>query len=250
MVRMILVRGRPLLGGLVLLALLAGCGLGSDQPRPGSGDAATRTALHGEIGALQGRVASAEAALPPEERATPLLPLAQAWRVGIAGVERVGSIPNYATTSGAPLTLVARGVFVVAHLQLVNTGTQAATQFPWWNLRLRDRLGRTFSPDEDATVSYGIADPAVRRARQAATYKPGVVAPGAVVFDVPGDAVGVLLTSADGTLHRPLPVAPATPTSPARIAITTGPYRRLASQKRPVGRHLIRTGLPRPSPRP
>jgi hypothetical protein len=213
------VRVRPLLGGFVLLALLAGCGLGSDQSRPGSGDAATRTAAAGEVGALQGRVASAEAALPAEERATPIVPLAQAWRVGLAGVERVGSIPNYATESAAPLTLEARGVFVVVHLQLVNVGPTTAARFPWWDLRLRDASGRTFSPDQDAAVSYGVADPAVRRARQAAKYQPGVVYPGAVVFDVPGDAVGVLLTSADGTLRLPFPVAAATP------GATAGPAR-------------------------
>lgn len=140
-----------------------------------------------------------------------MVPLAQAWQVGLAGVERVGSIPSYATTSGAPLTLDARGVFVVMHLQLVNRGVKTAARFPWRSLRLRDRVGRTFSPDEEATVSYGVADPAVRQARQAAKYQPGEVAPGAVVFDVPVDAVGVLLTSADGTLHRPLPVTLVTP---------------------------------------
>ena len=206
-------RRRLVLGwfGVGFLTLLAACGSESERGLSPE-EWATVSAYQQEVVRLETQVAALFTAIPTEAPATPTVPIASAWNVAISGVTRATSYPNYATESDAPLTLEARGVFLAIRLDVVNAGLQPVEQFPWWTLRLHDGAGRTFTPQENATASYVVAEAGIVKPEE---YQPGVVYDEAVVFDVPPEARDFTLRSADGTLSLNLPATGAvgTPSS-------------------------------------
>ncbi|HET7094263.1 MAG TPA: hypothetical protein VFI22_12305, partial [Thermomicrobiales bacterium] len=191
-----------------LLVLLAACNAdagrsGEDRRLAGRGlnrsEEATIGAYLRAAADLQTQVAVAVTALPTAERGAPPAPFAQAWSVGVRSVEEVTSLPNYSSQSGDALTIEPRGAFVIVRLAVAYTGSRGSGSFPWWNLRLRDGAGRTFTPQATATASYAVADPDVRRSRQSGKYRPGAIYDEGVVFDVPSNSDELSLRSADNT---------------------------------------------------
>jgi hypothetical protein len=183
-----------------LVALLAGCGSGATRGESAD-DWATFAAYQQDVTELETQVAVLSTFVPTVALSTPSPPFSEAWTVAVSGVMRTQSYPNYSTQIDAPLTLEARGVFLTIKLNVVNAGLQPVRPFPWWNLRLRDDMGRTFSPQVDATMSYMVEE-GIRRPEE---YQPGLVYDEAVVFDVPPTASGLVLRTEDGTLNLSLP---------------------------------------------
>lgn len=195
---------------LGLVALLAACGSGARRGESAD-DWATISAFQQQVTELETQVAVLSTFVPTVARSTPSPPFAEAWTVAVSGVMRTQSYPNYSTEIDAPLALEARGVFLAIKLKVANAGLQPVRRFPWWNLRLRDGMGRTFSPQVDATMSYVIEE-GIRRPEE---YQPGLVYDEAVVFDVPPTASGLVLRTEDGTLSLSLPALEALGTPPS-----------------------------------
>jgi hypothetical protein len=203
---------RRLVFGLVCVVLggLTACG-SSDQSGLRQEDWATIGAYQQQVTSLGTQVAVLFTAIPTAEPATPELPFGQSWTVGVATATEAASYPDYTTQSSSGLTLEARGIFLALRLNVVNATLQPVSQFPWWDLRLRDRQGRTFSPNKAATQSYVIVETHVSESRPD-EYQPGLSYDEAVVFDVPKEAADLSLTAGDGSLNVSIP-AP-TPASP------------------------------------
>jgi hypothetical protein len=202
--------------GMALLVLLGACSpdagrSGEDRRLAGRGlsrgEEATIGAYLRDAADLQTRVAVATTALPTAERGSPPAPFAQAWSVGLRSVAEAPSLPNYSTQSGDSLTIEPRGLFLVVRLAVAYTGQRDASSFPWWDLRLRDAAGRTFTPQSAATASFAVADPEVRASRDAGKYRPGAVHDEGVVFDVPPSLRRLTLESADDTFSLDLAAA-------------------------------------------
>ncbi|HEX5500355.1 MAG TPA: hypothetical protein VFX03_14045, partial [Thermomicrobiales bacterium] len=107
-------RGRLAFGwfGLLLLALLVGCGPGSTGGMTAR-DWATVGAYQDQVADLQTQTSVLLTAVP---HATPEMPLGQGWQVAIATAARRSSLsdPNAADPSQA------HGVYIVLRLAVVN----------------------------------------------------------------------------------------------------------------------------------
>jgi hypothetical protein len=195
--------------GLLVLALLAGCGPGGTGGMTAR-DWATVGAYQDQVTQLQTQTSVLLTAVP---RATPEPALGKGWQVTVTTATRRPSLPDQAAAG----PMQARGVYVVLRLSVVNAGLQPAARFPWWNLRLRDGGGRLFTPQEGATLAF-IADD--RELDRPDSYQPGLTYREAVVFDVPPAATGWRLQADDGSLDLPLPAmaSAATPSPAASIS--------------------------------
>jgi hypothetical protein len=203
---------RRLVTGLVVAVLggLTACG-SNDQTGLRQEDWATIGAYQQQVSSLDTKVAVLFTVIPTAEPATPAPPFGQAWTVEVVAVTEAASYPDYTTDSNSGVTLEARGIFLALRLNVVNASQQPVSQFPWWDLRLLDEQGRTFSPNKPATTSYVIAETHISESRPD-EYQPGLGYDEAVVFDVPQDAADLALTAEDGSLDVPVPApAPASP---------------------------------------
>jgi hypothetical protein len=95
-----------------------------------------------------------------------------------------------------PQNLLPRGVFLAVALRVVATGPVGGEgEFPVADLRVVDRRGEAIPPALDATAALshqrGLPIPML------APLLPGVPTSLVVVFDVPRDATGLVLTSVD-----------------------------------------------------
>ncbi|MBA3413684.1 MAG: hypothetical protein H0U10_00465, partial [Chloroflexia bacterium] len=161
-------------------------------------DWATIGAYQQDVHDLETQVALLATAVPTAAPATPVVPFAEAWSVSIGGITRAASYPSSSAQAGDSLTIEARGVFIAVRLEVTNESLMPVNRFPWWTLRLRDDAGRTFTPQEEATDAYAAGEGAIGRPE---TYQPGLVYDEAVVFDVPAEATGLALRSADNSLR-------------------------------------------------
>jgi hypothetical protein len=192
-------RQRWLVGwfGVGLVALLTACGSGATGGM-NSNDWATIGAYEQGVTELETQVAVLVTTVPTPAPATPGVPFAEAWTVGIERVERGASFPNPLDEGDAPPIIEARGVFLAIRLTATNDTLDPAARFPWWSLRLRDDEARTFTPQEEATAAYVAGDAGLRRPE---SYQPGLTYDEAVVFDVPVNAERLTLRSADDSLR-------------------------------------------------
>ncbi len=220
-------RGRAALFviGALGLVLLSACT--TDQGRSGEdrrlagrglsrGEEATIGAYLQQADDLQTRIAVATTALPTSERGNLPVPFAQAWNVGVRSVDRLTSLPNYSTKSGDPLTIEPHGEFLVVRLAVAAASSRAGGTFPWWDLRLQDGGGRTFTPQSAATASFAMTDPGVRDARASGARRSGAVHDEGVVFDVPPNLSHLTLRSDDNTFS--LDISPDATVASAAIA--------------------------------
>ncbi len=200
--------------GLVgLVVTLVGCGSsGRDNLRAEGW--ATITSQQEQVVALQTQVGAIEAIVRPSSPQPAEMDFARVWAVEVASIERAAEFPRLTPSESGRTTVVAHGVFVVVRMNVVNVSTQPMDSFAWWDLRLEDTTGRTFSPNEQATESYVTTKSDIRE-NQPDEFQPGLTYQQAVVFDAPVDQVQFTLGSDDGTLMVPLtvPMPGATPTS-------------------------------------
>ncbi len=189
--------------GLVgLVGTLVGCGSsGRDDLRAESW--ATITTQQQQVVALQTQVAGIEAIVRPSSPPPEMMDFGRVWTVEVAAIERTSEFPRLTPSESGRTTVVARGIFVVVRMNVVNVSTEPVNSFAWWDLRLEDNTGRTFSPNELATESFVTARSDIRE-NQPDEFQPRLVYEQGVVFDVPADEVELTLRSDDGTLTVPL----------------------------------------------
>lgn len=204
-------RGRVsflILAGGILAFGLSGCqsGIGHDPARP----AATIAAYETEVSDLQRRVDEQQATLsrltPPPATPNPP-PFDDEWRVTVAG--RVEMRSTVGRRKGVtPVT--AHGAFLVVPITTVNEAASPVAFSGVGPLVVVDEAGNSYEVDSRASgaaylLDFGY-DPSFG-ARQ-----PGVRYPDVLVFDIPPDASGLTLESADGSFSVALtPVRVGTP---------------------------------------
>jgi hypothetical protein len=192
-------RRRWLVGwfGIGLVALLTACGSGATSGM-NPDDWATIGAYEQGVTELETQVAVLVTAVPTPAPATPGVPLAEAWTVGIERVERGASLPNPLAEGDVSPIVEARGEFLAIRLSVTNDTLDPVARFPWWSLRLRDDEARTFTPQEEATAAYAAGYAGLHRPE---SYQPGLTYDEVVVFDVPVNAERLTLRSADDSLR-------------------------------------------------
>jgi plastocyanin/uncharacterized coiled-coil protein SlyX len=110
------------------------------------------------------------------------------WEVTVTGYELSPTIESDYDEH------VARGVFAIVYLTVVNAGNEPAA-FPYEDLRLTTSEGRTYTPDHDSmfTLIYSILE----MGSEYDELQPGLSYPTGVAFDIPPDATDLSLTTGD-----------------------------------------------------
>lgn len=109
---------------------------------------------------------------------------ANVWEITVTGYETAPQL------SSSYDTYTARGIFVIVYLSVNNDGNEPA-YFPYDDLMIQTSEGRSYNYNSDATIGMVISSTGM------GTYEnlqPGLPIDTMVVFDVPADASGLLLT--------------------------------------------------------
>jgi hypothetical protein len=122
------------------------------------------------------------------------------WEIAVTGTETRDTIP-----AGGEIVR-ARGTYLVVFLTVENSGN-APEYFYSGDFLVTDDGGTSFSADSEATIAYQI----YVLDEDAGDYQPGFAYETAVVFDVPAEASGFVLTSRDRSFIVDLELALGTP---------------------------------------
>jgi hypothetical protein len=185
--------------GLGVLGPVYGSRL-AQQPTVDDRVAALETTVAGhsrEIERLEDAIADAsgedaETPTPVEETAGASAAEFGQWSVDLVSTE-TSELVAFPDGSGDPQS--PQGIFIIVNLVATNDGA-SASRFPYGSFSVEDDDGRSYSFHEDATA---IATYLGNNTNYFDDLQPGLAYPVAIVFDVPPDAVGLTLMSAEGS---------------------------------------------------